>query len=181
MTVGYNQTTMNEVWKPVVGFEGLYEVSNQGRVRSLLISDKHGATSGHCLKAGDVRGYRQVILRKEGRSHSGLVHRLVAMAFVGLPPTPKHQVNHKDLNKSNNVPENLEWVTQTQNNRHAAPLIPRLRGEANHSKLTEDQVREIRRRYAAGGVTQQALADEFGVSNPTCNLIIRRIKWKHVA
>lgn len=171
----------NEIWKEVAGYEGLYEVSNLGRVRSLHVSPLHGYTSGHILKPGNVRGYRQINMRKDGKSRSGLVHRLVARAFIGPPPTPEHQVNHKDLNKSNNVPENLEWVTHVANILHAAPLIPRNKGEANHSKLTESDVKEIRRRYASGSITLNDLGDLYGVSGVTVHKIVRREKWKHVA
>lgn len=175
------KSRMSEIWKPVLGYEGLYEVSNLGRVRSYHESTRRRRAPFHYLSPGNVRGYRQLILCKDGEKRVGLVHRLVAEAFLGPAPIGTPQINHRDFNKSNNRPENLEWVTQTENNRYSAAVIPRNRGETNHSKLTETQVREMRRRYAAGGVTQQQLADELGVSNVTCNLIIRRIKWRHVA
>lgn len=103
------------------------------------------------------------------------------MAFVGLPLAPDHQVNHKDFNKSNNVPDNLEWVTQAENNIYSKDAIPRNRGEANHSKLTEKQVIEMREWYAVGGVTYDQLAAHYGVSNTTCYLIIKRRKWSYLA
>lgn len=172
----------NEVWKPVVGYEGFYEVSNYGRVRSYYVrGHTKTRTEPRILRPGNVRGYQQVLLRKNCASKSGLVHRLVAEAFLGAPPSPEHQVNHKDLNKANNVPDNLEWVTHVENILHAAPLLPRNRGEANHSKLRERDVRYIRERYASGQITLTDLARMFYVSTPTIHAIVRRQKWKHVA
>ena len=98
-----------EIWKDIRGYEGLYQVSNLGRVRSktkLL----HLNTNTY--------GYKHVTLSKGNVQKTVLVHRLVASAFIenpiGLP-----QINHKDGDKSNNTVGNLEWVTQGGNNRHA--------------------------------------------------------------
>lgn len=168
-----------EIWRPVSGYEGLYEVSNQGRVRSFHKSIRNPEVP-RILAPGNVRGYRQVCLRKNGENASGLVHRLVALAFVGHPPTPDHQVNHKDFNKANNVPENLEWVTQAENNIYSKDVIPRNRGEANHSKLTEKQVIEMRRRHRCDDISYAELGRIYGVSLQTCSAIIRRKKWRHV-
>jgi hypothetical protein len=170
---------MDEIWKDVVGYEGLYEVSNLGRVRSNL---GHNRKKGHVLSGGNLRGYRFVILCKDGKQKSGLIHRLVARAFIGEPPTPNHTVNHKDLDKANNRDTNLEWLTQPDNVRHAAPVIPRLRGvDQPTSKLTEDQVRAIRQRYIPREVTLKQLGMEYGVSQQTVLAIIRREKWAHLS
>ncbi|TAL42380.1 MAG: hypothetical protein EPN91_08350 [Salinibacterium sp.] len=101
-------------WRPVVGFEGRYEVSSDGRVR----------TVSHELKqSGTGRDYLAVSLghgRGQGKAMKKVsVHRLVALAFHGPPPTPKHEVNHKDTNKKNNAANNLEWMTKSQNAKHA--------------------------------------------------------------
>src|ERR1700761_5934498 len=100
-----------EKWKPCEGF-GDYEVSDRGRVRSI----KRDPPT--ILKPADVRGYRQVVFWIDGKQTSRLVHRLVAIAFIGSPPTPDHTVNHKDYDKSNNLPSNLEWMGQAENNRY---------------------------------------------------------------
>ena len=173
---------MNEVWKPVIGFENLYDVSNRGRVRS-----HHASTRNEwgkypiILSPGNVRGYRQVHLRKDGVGRSGLIHRLVAEAFIGAPPTPEHEVNHKNFDKSDNRPDNLEWITHAENTRYSALVIPRNRGETNHSKLTEAQVVEIRRRHATNEANFTQLAAEYGVALQTISAIVKRAKWKHVA
>jgi predicted DNA binding protein len=171
----------DEVWKPVVGYEGLYEVSSLGRVRSNHASSRR---KDPILKDANLRGYRMVMLCKgDGtKPKSALIHRLVATAFLGpAPDVRRPTVNHKNLRKSDNRVENLEWLSQADNVRHAAPHTPRLRGEANHSKLTELQVREIRQRYIPHQVTLRQLGDEYGVSEQTIFSIIRRQKWAHVS
>jgi hypothetical protein len=100
-----------EKWKDVIGFEGLYKVSNLGNVISLITKKP--------LKAnGDNYGYLQVILYKGNKRITGKVHRLVAKAFIDNTEN-KPQVNHKDGNKKNNNISNLEWMTNKENKRHA--------------------------------------------------------------
>ncbi|GIO42490.1 NUMOD4 domain-containing protein [Paenibacillus apis] len=96
-----------EIWKDVEGFEGLYKISNKGRVYSLY---KHKVMRWKI----NNRKYRQIALTKEEKVKYYLVHRLVAMHFV---PNPKGlpQVNHKDENKDNNDADNLEWCTNHYN------------------------------------------------------------------
>lgn len=105
-------------WRPVVGFEGLYEVSSEGHVRR--VGPTKGARVGRCLNPthGGRGPYYFVTLRRNGRSHSPVVHRLVAAAFIG-PCPDGHEVNHKDGTKRNNRVENLEYVTRSQNTKHA--------------------------------------------------------------
>lgn len=96
-----------ENWKPVAGYEGLYEVSDMGRVRSLV--------TNRVLKPGyNNCGYIQVLLCKSGHRKNALIHRLVANAFVPNPDM-KPCVNHLDENKKNNVASNLEWCTYKEN------------------------------------------------------------------
>ena len=101
---------MIESWVDIVGFEGLYEVSDQGRVRR----------DGRILKPQKYRGgYLDVALSKNGIVKRGKIHRLVASAFI---PNPNNypQVNHKDENKTNNAVSNLEWCDSKYNNNYGS-------------------------------------------------------------
>jgi hypothetical protein len=97
-----------EIWKEIEGYEGLYQVSNEGRIRS----------KRRIKIQGDYNGYKKVRLSKKSRQLTKQVHRLVAKAFI---PNPENKpfVNHKDLNRSNNNVNNLEWVTHQENVNHA--------------------------------------------------------------
>ena len=100
-----------EIWKPIEGYEGLYEVSSLGRVKSLG-NDK--SRKEKILKPGMARGYLKVGLCRNGKMKFFLVHRLVADAFIpnpmGLP-----EINHKDEVKTNNIVSNIEWCSAKYN------------------------------------------------------------------
>ena len=97
---------MSEIeWRPVKDFEGLYEVSNKGGVRSLI--------RYVILNPCELDGFLQVKLYKNNKCYSKLVHRLVAESFIpNDDPENKNRVNHKDKNRKNNIVENLEWCTR---------------------------------------------------------------------
>ena len=104
-----------EIWKPIKGFEGLYEVSNFGRVKSLpKITNNQYGKEERILKPGVTNGYYFVCLCKNGKNTLKLVHRLVAEAFL---PNPDNLpcVNHKGENPSKNFVWQLEWCTQGYN------------------------------------------------------------------
>lgn len=102
-----------EEWRDIKGYEGKYQVSNDGRVRSLDYN--HTGEMQLLIPSSDKRGYRHVNLFLNGNRKMKLIHRLVAEAFVENP-NDYPQINHKDENPSNNVAENLEWCTQGYNN-----------------------------------------------------------------
>ena len=111
---------MEEIWKDIDGYEGKYQVSDLGRVRSMprVALDTKGRrqqVKGIILKPNDRKGYDSVRLRDNGRYDVFSVHRLVGMAFV-----PGYfdgaVINHKDENPKNNRADNLEWVTISENN-----------------------------------------------------------------
>lgn len=111
-----------ELWKDIEGFEGYYQISNKGNVRSVNrfdgVHDRQGSQIRQNLKHN---GYLQVGLRKHGKRKWFGVHRLVAIHFIENPDN-KPQVNHIDGNKLNNTVENLEWVTGRENQRHAIKM-----------------------------------------------------------
>jgi hypothetical protein len=107
---------MEEFFKDIEGYEGLYQVSNLGRVKSLIY---RGIKRDKVLKAGvDTQGYLSVNLYKSGKCKSKNVHRLVALAFVPNPDK-KAQVNHINALKEDNCVNNIEWSTPSENIRHA--------------------------------------------------------------
>ena len=105
-----------EIWKDIKGYEGIYQVSNMGRVKSLDRLDNKGRrTHGRLLKVKhDGGGYCQVALSKNGSQKYCKIHRLVALHFIPNIEN-KPQINHKDENKENNAVDNLEWATSKEN------------------------------------------------------------------
>lgn len=114
-----NKLNPEEKWLPVAGYEGLYEVSNLGRVKRLSSND---ASKEKILKPQIQRdGYQRVTLSKKGQKKRMAIHRLVAIAFIPNPQN-KEQVNHLDADKLNNKLTNLQWATRKENIAHAIAL-----------------------------------------------------------
>ena len=107
---------MNEIWKPIEGTGGVYEVSNTGKVRSLNYLG-HGITRELAI-AKDQKGYLRTRIYRNGQRVTIKVHREVAKAFIPNPEQ-KPEVNHIDGNKENNRVDNLEWATASENVQHA--------------------------------------------------------------
>lgn len=111
-----------EVWKDIPGYEGLYQASNQGRIKSL--PKRKGKGNGYIkeeeiLKASvEAHGYERVVLGKDGKKKKYQVHRLIAATFIPNEEN-KQQVNHINGNKADNRVENLEWCTDSENMQHA--------------------------------------------------------------
>jgi hypothetical protein len=115
-----------EIWKPVVGYEGLYEVSNMGRVRKLVrVPMKPKA---------EKYGYQRIGLYKDGKHKQFLVHRLVAEAFIDNP-NDLPIINHKDECPSNNAVENLEWCTYKYNANYGTALKRKSENIPNKKKI----------------------------------------------
>ena len=113
---------MQEEWRPVVGYEGIYEVSNLGRVKRILCGrgTKGGILSQgvrKCLYGTGTTRYNHVVLSYMGKTETKTVHRLVAEAFIPNPDG-KRTVNHKDGDGENNIVSNLEWATQSEQELH---------------------------------------------------------------
>lgn len=110
-----------EQWRPVPGYEGLYEVSDKGRIKRLPRVTPKGSNLGiRILSASDLKGYLSVKLADiDMKNKSMLVHRLVAIAFVPGRSEEYNIVNHLDGDKQNNAPSNLEWTDASGNSLHA--------------------------------------------------------------
>jgi hypothetical protein len=111
----------NEIWKPVVGFEGKYQVSNFGNVRSLRFRNQNFPKD--LTQKTNNKGYKVVDLTDKGKNKPALVHRLVAMAFIDNPNNFPI-VNHKDENPQNNHADNLEWCTYSYNTIYSMNIHP---------------------------------------------------------
>lgn len=176
-----------EIWKDIDGYPG-YQVSNMGRVKSLVKAYRREEI---ILKGSpNTTGYILVQLYHEPRKRKSLlVHRLVMLTFQPNPVMDELEVNHKDLDTTNNKMSNLEWVTSQGNKDHYTAsekfktvIIKVPKGEEQHlSKLTEGQVLEIRRLYDSGEVTnKRGLGRMFGVQEGTIRLILSNLTWKHL-
>lgn len=159
-----------EAWRWVVGYEGLYMVSNMGNVMSVpseqIRRERKYKKPGIEVRHHDNgKGYRVLSLYKDGVQHQVTVHRLVAQAFI---PNPKNlpQVNHKDGDKSNNRVSNLEWVTAKENTEHAINSLGHDAGGANRI-FTEEEVIKIRSDDRSG----REIASEYGTSATTIDAI----------
>jgi hypothetical protein len=170
---------MAETWRPVIGYDGVYEVSDFGRVKRIAPAYCN-ASQVRIMRPWLITGYPAVELYRSGKGKTHMVHRLVAAAFLGICP-PRHEVNHLDGNRSNPALPNLEYTTHAGNLLHAfaTGLQRRRLGEENHSaKITADDVREIRR--LRGDVLQRDLATRFGITVHQVCAIQRGRSWSHI-
>lgn len=158
-------------WKPVVGYESYYEVSESGDVRNIK--------TGNICKQRLVKTYPCVCLY-DTKSHTVTTHSVVAAAFIG--PRPKDlQVNHIDGVKTNNHFSNLEYVTSGENIRHAVRLGLGYIGEMNGSaKLTKDDVVAIRKMYVPRKFGSHRIAKIYGVTKRTIINVLNGHTWTSV-
>lgn len=174
-----------EIWKPIKGFEGYYEISNMGRVKSLermvpyRILGLYRKQEGQILSAAsDGYGYLFVILNKNRTKKTGKIAILVAEAFVSGKKEGL-QVNHKNGVKTDNRSENLEWVTPRENTLHAIEVLGKRRDKENHwkHKITIAQVEEMRELYKTGLFSQTELAKRYGIHRGQLSKICNHKSW----
>jgi len=189
--VTHNRPDSKESWNAVPGCVGEYEISSRGRVKSLsrVIHRKDGSswkTKERILVptlAG--RGYLCIAIRGTHCRRRWYLHRLVLEAFVG-PCPPGMECRHLNGKRNDNRLENLAWGTPKENGldriRHGTVSHDHgMPGERNHkAKLTEDNVREIRKVYAAGGMSQREIGLLYSVGQDTISSIVRRGTWSHI-
>lgn len=170
-----------EEWRAPPGFEGLYEVSDHGRVRRLVSRGSHKAGIQKLTLRSD--GYLYTSLMKDGHHRMWLVHRLVLTTFVGPRPSSIHG-GHINAIKSDNRLSNLHWCTPKENAADMVPLGLVCVGERNSmAKINADIVRAIRAEYRprsrASGL--YPLAKKYGISFQHVSEIVNRKCWTHVA
>lgn len=177
---------MKEIWKAIPDYEGIYEISNLGRIKVLnhVVIRKDGkpyTVKEKIVKSHVVKGYDQATLIYNGKKEFIGVHRLVAMAFISNPLN-KPEVNHQDGNKHNNTVENLEWVTSAENIQHAFKHGLRVPTKGN-AKLSIQQVEMIKQRYRDRKKRhwgKKALARELGIAESTIDFITHNKTWGEV-
>lgn len=169
-----------EIWKDIPGYDGVYQVSNLGRVKSF----KHGKT--RIMKSCDnSRGYLAIQLQKDGITKHHNIHRLVASAFFGQSDK---QINHKDFDRSNNKLENLEYCTQKENSKHALDNGRKgifrtgdvIGSNNKNSKLKDNDILIIRTIRKVSDITNTQIAKLFDVSQSTIGAILKSRTWKHI-
>ena len=179
---------MEEIWKDIKSYEGRYQISNFGRVKSLpriaYRSTSSFKVSEKILKSGlDKLGYERIRLGSKAHNDKSTykVHRLVAIAFVDNADS-KAEVNHRDSIKTNNRADNLEWSSRKENMQHAAKnnLMKRLAGEDNpNAKLNKKIVLEMFK-LKADGIKNKEIAKTFNVGYSQTSRILSKEAWTHV-
>jgi hypothetical protein len=175
-----------EKWKDIEDYEGRYQVSSHGRVKSLArVVNSHPKTrklKDKIRKLSTNRyGYSYISLKKDGKLKALAIHRLVAIAFIQNPEN-KPCVNHLNGIKADNNISNLEWVTYSENTIHAHQnnLVNHPCGEKCHSsKLKTSDVLKIRELFTKGA-TQRELAELYKVTHQNIHLIVRRKSWENI-
>ena len=174
---------MREIWKPVVGWEGWYEVSNKKRCRRLV--GEHNTWPGRIQK-GYIghNGYLRFQLStplKGGRSIRA--HIVVARAFLG-PCPPGKELHHKDHNKENASLDNLEYVTHAENIKYGIQAgrypFPGLPGSSNPRAVFSDSDVYAIRKALENGAVGARLAEQYGVTPSAISVIKNRVRWKHL-
>jgi len=172
-----------EVWKDVKGYEGFYQVSNMGNVKSLKRTVPHPRSKvityrERIMRPSDTNGYKLLRLSRNGTSTHFLVHRLVAMHFLHNTKNSP-EVNHIDYDRSNNKADNLEWCTSHENKQHSAD---KYRGSNNGTAiLKEAQVVEIKSVLSnQQRPTYLEISSRYGVSAACIQKIASNKIWRHI-
>lgn len=180
---------MKEIWKDIENFEGYYQVSDKGRVRSLDRIIKGNRNSSYVRKGQllspifNSEGYLSVNLTKEHQQKGMRINRLVAQAFIENPNNLP-EVNHKDFNKQNNFVNNLEWMTTKENSQHffsskiSEVRNKKLRHENNpRSRVNWNDAKLIRKLREEFKLKVKTLMWLFDLSNSQVNRIIYYQQW----
>jgi len=175
-----------EIWKDIEGYEGLYQASNLGRIRSLDRYIPHSLGGSAFIRSKILSGYsknckyERLTLYSNTNSKTYLVHRIIANTFVSNPEN-KPYVNHIDGDKLNNKASNLEWCTAKENTHHAIENgLQKVKGEfQTNSKFTPKDILDIRKMLDEGR-TSRSIAEDYDVHESTISLIKIGKHWSHI-
>jgi hypothetical protein len=184
MTDHTTQEIPQEIWNDIPGYESLYQVSNLGRVRSLDRRIKSRWPVGRSIKGRviiqgiDMAGYYWFRLSKDGAVSMLHTHNAVMQTFVGQRPY-NHDIHHINGDNKDNRLENLCYMLESEHIRTIHPNPPK--GEKSpNAKVTENDVRTMRKLYEAGTHAKRQIARMYGLSQKSARNIIERKSWKHV-
>lgn len=179
----YEGVLYKEEWKDIKGYEGRYQISTFGRVKSFVVSKK-----GRIRKPVLAQGYPQVDLKGngDGSGEAKKVHRLVGIHFIPNPDDLP-EINHKKGDRADPRVWMIEWSTASDNMKHAYRVLGKpnnlvnQRGEGHYnSKFKEEDILNMRAMYASGKYTQKQIAEIYGERSGCINRIIKRLRWKHI-
>lgn len=159
-----------EIWKDVKNYEGYYQVSNLGAIRSKSRNGTKSIEEWNVLKNNlSKSNYERITLYKDNKPTTLFVHRLVLTSFVGNPPTEIHQVNHKNGIRNDNRIENLEWMTSSENKLHSVYVLKTKNSflGKKHSEESKQKMREYR-------------TGKSGTGSNHSNIIINDVKYKGI-
>lgn len=182
---------MEEIWKDIPGYEGAYQASTHGRIKSLdricpqggykLV--KNNLIKGKILKLGIHRdGYLKTFLSKKGNKKCFTVHRLIALTFLGPRPIA-YATGHLNGNRKDNRIENLKYVTYKENSSHLSLHGTLLFGTKHpRAKFTEEMVTKLRSEYRPGrkGPSSVFLSKKYNLPVSSVRNVVYRLNWKHI-
>lgn len=176
-----SSVTQGEKWRAVPGFPK-YIASTHGRVAH-LVGHKSGGGYIHVSlpdRLPNGHGHSMGAARKGEKAFRVYAHHIIALTFIGMPPKDKPQVNHKDMNKSNNVPENLEWTSQKENLAHWRRMCP---GVAPCDKPYKSSIEEWQRirKMRAEGMSIREIASVSTLKAGGVRWVLKSPKYREVA
>jgi hypothetical protein len=169
----------NEVWKRLINDledSEIYEISNYGRIKSYKCHPQ-----GKIIKTPKVKGYPAIVVKlKNGKTTTKYIHKLVAEHFLPKESDLQQYVIHLDFDKDNNHVSNLCWVTRSTMFAHQKINPNYQRGKTYNAKLTETEVRKIKKLLLSNNINYSEIAREFGITHTQVNRIRKGINWTSI-